>query len=121
MQTIQTEDDNAAEAIARLRFPISVWMGQEPSTDETGPNQGGDQRLPGVGMFVGEHDHEPPVRPQRSVTRSERAGHTVLIVLLGLLFIAAKSAGIVYELTIILVMIPFGAKGIGEDRLNLRG
>ena len=32
LQTIHTDDDRAADAIARLRFPRSVWMGHEPFT-----------------------------------------------------------------------------------------
>ena len=91
----------------RLNGPRAV-------NDEAGPDQGGDQRLPGIGLLVGEHDHEPPVRPQRSVTRAEQTGHAVFIVLLGPLSVSVKSAGVVYELAVTGVMIPFGAKGIGE-------
>ena len=69
-------------------------------------------------MLVGEHDHEPPVRLQRSVTRAERAGHAVFIILLGPLSVAAKSSRVVYEFAILYVMIPFGTKSLGEDRLN---
>ena len=110
MQTIQTEDDKAAEAIARLRFPMSLCLdGPGAVHDETGPNQGGYQGLPSIGMLVGEDDHEPSVWSQRSVTRAERAGHAVFIVLLGALFVTAKSAGVVYEFAIVGDMIPFGA------------
>ena len=71
-------------------------------------------------MLVGEHDHEPPVWLQRSVTRAERAGHAVFIILLGPLSVATKSAGVVYEFAVVGDMIPFRAKGIGEDRLDFQ-
>ena len=72
-------------------------------------------------MLVSEYDHEPPVRLQRSVTRAERTGHAVFIILLGPFFVATKSAGVVYEFTVVGAMIPFGTKGIGEDRFDLNG
>ena len=68
LQTIQTEDDksgggNRSVAVAHLRLD-----GPGTVHDETGPNQGGYQGLPSIGMLVGEHYHEPPVWLQRSMT-----------------------------------------------------
>ena len=34
LQTSQTDEASAAEVIARVLVPISVWMGQEPFDDE---------------------------------------------------------------------------------------
>ena len=121
LQTIQTEDDKAAEAIARGPGPHFRLDGPRAVHDETGSNQGGYQGLPSIGMLVGEHYHEPPVWLQRSVTRAERTGHAIFIILLGPLSVATKSAGIVYKFAVVGVMVPFGAKGIGEDRLYLCG
>ena len=67
LQTIQTEDARAADPRS-VRFCHFRLDGPGAINDETGPNQGGDQRLPCLGLLVSKDNHEPSVRLQRSVT-----------------------------------------------------
>ena len=72
-------------------------------------------------MLVREDDHEPPVLLQGSMAGTEGAGHAVLVVLLGTLLVAAEPARVVYELAVAAFVVPLGAEGPGEGRLDVCG
>ena len=118
LQTIQTDEDRAADPSERVRLLISVWIGQDPSTTKPARIRAATNVSQASGCLLANTTTSRPSGPQCSVTRAERAGHAVFIVLLRTLFVPTKSAGVVYEFAVICVMIPFGTKGFAKCRVH---
>ena len=93
-QTIQTDDERAADAKARvLRLLISVLNWPGTVDDESSAYQGAYQCFPSIRLLVGKNDHESPILSFRASWQSaKRAGHTVFISSsLRSIFVAAES------------------------------
>ena len=85
---------------------------------EARPYQPADHRLPGVGVFVCEHDNQAPIVPQSFVEAAEGPLHTVLVVLFRSVAVAAETAGVVNKLPVSGIGRPLRSQRTCEDSVE---
>ncbi len=86
---------------------------------ESGTDDRRDQGLPCLRLLVGKGYHHASLGCQSVMARAEGAEYTILVSCPGSVIIPSEPAGIVYEFSVIPLVVPLRANGLAKRFINL--